>query len=207
MVADRLEEVGFSQPAAAVDEERVVGPRRGLGHGHRGRVRKLVVRADHERVECIARVHPRRTRGGGFFLCGPVGGSRANRQIVIRGDGGEMHGSHRGDDLPDRFFQDGKIVALDEKLVDRVRHAKRDRVPVVRRSGDPREPALVSVRTHSPANPRGNVRPNILCLCDHCLFRGLVKSFTASNTMLSRGGLKIKTPGSAAQEKTPDSEG
>ena len=56
MVADRVQQVGFSEPGGPVDEQRVVGTRRALGDRHRGRVREAVRRADDELVERVARI-------------------------------------------------------------------------------------------------------------------------------------------------------
>ena len=49
VLRDRLQQVRLAEPGAAVDEERVVGLRRRLGDGERGRVGEPVRRADHER--------------------------------------------------------------------------------------------------------------------------------------------------------------
>ena len=56
VVADRLHQVRLAQAHSAVEEQRVVGFRRLLGHGLRGGVRELVRGADDKRVEGIARV-------------------------------------------------------------------------------------------------------------------------------------------------------
>ena len=48
-----MEQVGLAQPGAAVDEQRVVGLGRRLGHGHGGRVGEPVGRADHEPLEGV----------------------------------------------------------------------------------------------------------------------------------------------------------
>ena len=46
ILADRLHQMRFAQPDAAVNEKRVVGPRGRLCHGQTGGVRDLVVRPD-----------------------------------------------------------------------------------------------------------------------------------------------------------------
>ena len=53
VVGDRLQQVGFPQARRAVDEQRVVGLRRRLGHRERRGVREPVRRADHEVVERV----------------------------------------------------------------------------------------------------------------------------------------------------------
>ena len=55
-VADRLHQVRLAESHSAVEEQRVVGFRGLLGHGHGGGVRKLVRRADDERVKRVARI-------------------------------------------------------------------------------------------------------------------------------------------------------
>ena len=55
-VGDGLEEVGLAQAGVAVDEQRVVGQRRPLGHGEGGGVGEAVGRADDEGVEGVLRV-------------------------------------------------------------------------------------------------------------------------------------------------------
>ena len=78
-----------------------------------------------------------------------------------------MDGLDRGHDLADRLLKDRKVVALDEKLEDRVRHAKRDDSRVGNRCGNIREPPLESVGTHPPSDLLRDFRPDILCFCDH----------------------------------------
>src|SRR5690349_23949033 len=46
ILPDRLHQVGFAKSDPAVNEKRVVSPRRSLGNGERGRVRDLIVRSD-----------------------------------------------------------------------------------------------------------------------------------------------------------------
>lgn len=56
---DGVEQVGLAQSGVAVDEERVVGLRRSLGHRDRCGVGEAVRRADDEVVEVVLRVEPR----------------------------------------------------------------------------------------------------------------------------------------------------
>ena len=60
VVPNRMHEVGLAQPDSAVDEQRVVGPRRRLGYRPTGGVGELVGRADDEGVERVARIQPGR---------------------------------------------------------------------------------------------------------------------------------------------------
>ena len=54
VMADRVQQVGLAEPGRAVDEQRVVGTGRALGHRQRGGVREAVRRADDELVERVA---------------------------------------------------------------------------------------------------------------------------------------------------------
>ena len=56
VLPDRVHQVGLAETDAAVDEQRVVGARRGFGDGPAGGVGELVGRADDEGVEGVARV-------------------------------------------------------------------------------------------------------------------------------------------------------
>ena len=55
-MADGLHQMGFAQPHAPIDKERVIGLRRALRHGQRRRVGKAVAHAHHEAFEGILRV-------------------------------------------------------------------------------------------------------------------------------------------------------
>ena len=74
LVADGVHEVGLAQADPAVDEERIVGLRRGLTHAVAGGMGKLVVRADDERLEGVPKVysgfrgHSRRRRFLWFWM-------------------------------------------------------------------------------------------------------------------------------------------
>ena len=56
VVPDRVHQMRLAETHAAVDEERVVRARRGLGNGAAGRMRELIRRSDDERVERVAGV-------------------------------------------------------------------------------------------------------------------------------------------------------
>ena len=71
VVADGVEQVGLAQPGVAVDQQRVVGLARRLGHRDGRGVGEAVGRADHEGLEGVLRVEPglagrgpRRARAG-----------------------------------------------------------------------------------------------------------------------------------------------
>ncbi len=81
VVAHGVEQVGLAQTGVAVDEQRVVGRRRLLGHRHGRSVGEAVRRPDHELLEGVVRIqggpHPlvawieRRARRGAVGDSGP----------------------------------------------------------------------------------------------------------------------------------------
>ena len=89
VMADRLQQVGFPQPGAAMDEKWVVRLGRRLGHGQRRGVRETVARADHEHVERVLGVdagggcdrrrqpRPRPVAAAGASTASPMSASRA----------------------------------------------------------------------------------------------------------------------------------
>ena len=60
VLPDRVHQMGFAEPHATVDEQRVVRARRRLGDGPRRSVRKLIRRANDEAIEGVARVEASR---------------------------------------------------------------------------------------------------------------------------------------------------
>ena len=65
LVRDGVHEVGLAETRVGVDEDRVVGGRRGLGDAARDGRRIFVVRADDPAVEGVARVESGGAGGGG----------------------------------------------------------------------------------------------------------------------------------------------
>ena len=92
VLRDGLEEVRLAQSGGAVDEQRVVGPARRLGHRQRRRLREAVRGAGHERVEGVLRID--------------VGGSIAGRRRERLGGG------------RDRSEADALAGEVDEGLVE-----------------------------------------------------------------------------------------
>jgi hypothetical protein len=134
VVPDGVQQVGLAQPGSPVDEERVVGLGRGLGHGHRGRVGEPVGRPDHEPFEGVlgsqlGTVGGRPRCGGGSHLLlvadvlqGPDGDADVQRAARDPGQGG---GHRRG------------VALLDPFLDEVVRHGQDQRF-----SGDRDRPGL-----------------------------------------------------------------
>ncbi len=82
VVANRVHQVCFAQTHPAIDEQRVVRARGGLGHGPARRIGKLVGGADDEGVKRVARTQAGDVLNGG---CGPVAGGISFRLPL--GDG------------------------------------------------------------------------------------------------------------------------
>src|SRR5690606_13866937 len=84
VVPDRVQQVRLAEARLPIDEEGVVRLGRRLRDGDRGRVREPVGRADHERVEEVLRVEPRRRfpgTGGRRGLRRQRTGSAGGRQV------------------------------------------------------------------------------------------------------------------------------
>src|SRR5919198_2024186 len=61
-LADGLHQMRLAQTDAAINEERVVGPRWRLRDCEAGCMRDFVIRADNERFEGVSRIQPRNCR-------------------------------------------------------------------------------------------------------------------------------------------------
>jgi hypothetical protein len=94
VVADGVEQVGLAQPGVAVDEQRVVGLARCLGHRHGGRVREAVGRADDEGLEGVLRVESRLQGVRAYAAVDRGGGLGRARGHLAPGCGG--HGAEVG---------------------------------------------------------------------------------------------------------------
>ena len=163
MMADRLEEVGFSNAADAVDKEGIVGDGGRIADGERGGVGEFVVTTHDEILKGVARIHPGHGDFHRFvlrFLAGFAGG---------RGWGGLGFGltgleldffDGRGDE-EDGFPHDREVVALDKKLVDRIGHAQAERCAIDGGNRDIRKPSLKTIGAHALADVLGNLRPKI----------------------------------------------
>ena len=81
-VPDGVHQVGFAQAGVAIDEQRIVGLRGGLGHGEGRGVGHLVVGADDEGLERVTGVEG---AGGGAALV--VAGRAARGGAAARGGG------------------------------------------------------------------------------------------------------------------------
>ena len=123
MMADGLQKMRFTQTDATMNEERVVGPRRGLGHSQRGGMCELAVRSDHEGVEDVVRIQTFGSGGSGrfgrFF--------RDSNRLADHGRcGGRtiFHAKHHfafgSEDSHEGGLQLGEVIALDPHLINAV---------------------------------------------------------------------------------------
>ena len=136
------------RPGAAVDEERVVRPRRRLGDGESRGVREAVRRADDEQVERVLRVEADRGLALRLLLVG------VHERVV--------------DDEPDRAIAPGGVagggtdeveeVALDPLAGEVVRNGEHEGIPLLGRP-DVAEPRAVRRVVQSAPEPTGDLIP------------------------------------------------
>jgi len=166
-----MHEVGFAQTGVTVNEQRVKGLRRSLGHRERRRMGKLVVGADDEILERVPRVE--RARVGAFLVesPGPAGG-RA-QTIGVRGstftsgidqDGGIAAGTTGGAAMADlqrhrdqpagsqakALGDEIQVVVVDPDRREIIGHAERYRVLGRFEANDGFKPHLENVLGKSP---------------------------------------------------------
>jgi hypothetical protein len=130
--------VGFAEAGVAVDEERIVGLRGGLGDGDRGGVGELVVWPDDEVLECIARVEicgvkalvdlrPARVAGGGAGGFGGLG-SGVGGDAIGGGGGGvafaQGDADHATGGKTDALSDQVEVVVVDPDGGEFVGHAQ-----------------------------------------------------------------------------------
>jgi hypothetical protein len=162
VVRDRLEKVCFAEAGPAVDEERVVGLRRRLGHRERGRVREPVRRADHEPVEGVLAVQP----GTGLaprdlFGDGPVlsPGRLRDRGRRLRIDDRDVNVAFLAERVANRRLDQPAEVGLDPLAREIVRDGEDERVVVQGLAARLTEPGAVGAFVESLLQTTGNVGP------------------------------------------------
>jgi hypothetical protein len=111
-MADRLEQVGLAQADAAVDEQRVVGFGRGLGHRERGGMRETVAAPDDERVKRVFVVADKRFRGDRPHRGEFCGWCRRARGRDLRGLDDKLYVYPVHEDLLEGFRDQPAIPAL-----------------------------------------------------------------------------------------------
>ena len=195
-MADRVHQMRLAESHAAVDEQRVVGPRRRFGHGAARRMRELVRGSDDEGVEGVARrkaarrarhdvVRARkRPMGLPAHGLGPLGG------VGVLGD--ERHHAPLTIDFGERLVEDDRVVLVQPVAEERVRHPDAQQMPVV---GDKRrrlEPGRINMLVDFGFDAGKDLVPDAAghvraCAC-HCepLLDGRLRHFRPSETLSLR---------------------
>ena len=138
VVPDCVHQVGLAEPHPAVDEQRVVGLARRLGHGPRGRLGELVRLAHHEALEGVARIQGAERRDGG----------RDRRLPVEVGLGGLFAGRQQDDpgpglvELGQSLVDEARVVALHPVADEVVRGLQRQDPVTLRDEGDRAKPLV-----------------------------------------------------------------
>ncbi|MGC3992441.1 MAG: hypothetical protein QM796_22625 [Chthoniobacteraceae bacterium] len=187
ILADRLDEVRLAQTHTAIHEERIVGLGRGLRDRERGGMGELVVRAHHEGLEGIARVHPvggnrglrlgrdDRLRGGrtfhqrhqfrlrlfghdGLFEC--RGGSCRRCRGAFTAFKLKLDLARAAEHREDGGVDERVVVGLDPQLEDLVGHLESEHLLVSAHQFNAAKPALKGVGTHLTTNDIGDMIPN-----------------------------------------------
>ena len=132
---DGVHQVRLAEPHTAVDEQRVVGPRRRLGDRATRGVRKLIRRSDDERVEGVARIEAgwpgaaaarRRRIEGDAASCG-LSGDRGLIGLAVRHEIDRQVRPRCTSAIASA--DDAGVVLGEPVLEERVRHADGDRRP------------------------------------------------------------------------------
>ena len=137
VLPDRVHQVCLAESHTAVDEQRVVGPRRRFRDRPAGRVRKLVGRADDERVEGVSRIEARRAchvhqgghghGSGTSFDGGGLLGAQRDAGRVGLSLRHEVDGEMTLPDLGQRLGDDARIVFREPVSEEEIRHPNRHR--------------------------------------------------------------------------------
>ena len=112
-------------------------------------MRKFIVRADDKRIEPVAGIQPLQLGSSRFFLGGLCRNGRGTRRHLRLARALELDRSHSWRLLQHSLFHNREVIALDKKLVDRIRNRKRQDIVRHRGDLDAGKPALKSIRTHA----------------------------------------------------------
>ena len=195
VVPDRVHEVRLAQPHPAVDVERVVRPRRRLGHCPRRGFGKLVRRPDDEALERVAHVQAdagrgvRRRRGPGgpgcrqLVPCRRLGRHRLDEGRLLRrnrrrGLLRRQHGAgrpvrHELDaragpaHLGQGFSDDAGVVLRQPVAEHRVGHAHPKQLSRIAQKRTGVEPGVVAVPVDLGFGPGENAIPHVVALHGH----------------------------------------
>ena len=166
VVTDGVHQMRFAESHTTVDEQRVVGPRRRLRHGAAGGVRKLIRRSDDECVEGVSRVQPGgpwlRRRRASFQGNGLVCAERDHRGVRLD-IGDEMNEEIRSLKLSCGFRDHPRVMLRQPILEQGVRHANRQRRPIVTDECGGPEPGIEAVAVYLGFNATENLVPEVHC--------------------------------------------
>ena len=179
-VADGMQEVGFTQPDGAMDEEGVVGPRGGVGHGLGGRMGELAVHPGDKGFKGIAADELPGERLGLLFPFGLeklVFGGR--HRAVLGADDLKADLNLPAHGQSGTLPQLVEVVLLDPILVNGVFDAENQATGVVTQGEDRREPAVQGVG--------GNDLFKLAAYFDP-YFRGIVHALYVSIIFFRGGG-------------------
>ena len=145
---DGVHQVRLAQAHSAINEKRVVGPRRRFGHGTARRMRELVRGADNERVERIAgarECRDRRLFDGGLVFDHGFGDRdfrNERRAHVFRHEGDRRAGAL---DFREGLLDDRRVVFRQPVPEQRVRDAYTDSALAIGHEGRRLEPGVEAV--------------------------------------------------------------
>ena len=179
VVPDRVHQVRLAESHAAVDEQRVVGPRRRLGDGAAGGVRELVRGSDDEGVEGVAGSQAAGGRIAGLRFRG-FGDRRKGRGRQVRDDriddrfrriARDVFRDERdcralAIDLAERLVQDRGIVLRQPVTEERVRHPHPQQRPLVCDERRRLEPGVEDVTVDLRLDAREDLVPDTAAVHD-----------------------------------------
>ncbi len=145
---DRVHQVRLAETDAAVDEQRVVRPRRRLRHRAAGRMRELVRRTDDEGVEGVAGSEPARRRPRRLVQARGRRRGPAPATARAAGIGSSVTNGRRSpcrSTSASASLEDGRVVLGQPVPEERVRHPDAQRAAVVGHEDGRLEPGVEAV--------------------------------------------------------------
>ncbi len=149
VVANRVHQMGLAEPDSAVNEQRVIRPRRGFRHSAAGRVGKLVRRPNNERVKRVPRTKDANVIAVSRIRLGLLLDCRRFRDIgnqrhaqVLRNKGYRRAGALN---FRERFLDHRRVVLRQPVAEERVGNAHADRAVTIRDERRRLEPRVETV--------------------------------------------------------------
>ncbi len=165
ILTDRVHQMRFAEPHAAIDKQRVVRSRGRLGNRTAGGMGELVRRAHDESVEGVARIEPGGARsrdidGAGLERCRFLR-SELHCRIIRRRVREKMHGQIRTLQLAHRFADHARVVFCQPVFEQAVRDADCHRRPIVRHERRRPEPGVKAVPVDLGFDARKDFFPEV----------------------------------------------